>query len=149
MSEREIEKNMDISDKLCFSDETPCVVEHSVNHYEVSLSSWGTPAGMFPSVIFNEHFDSEHSMQVQDPILRKVSEKKCYTPEIQDAELIKVFCEEKGERLQLRLTGPNLFHVVLDKCDFHFGFPFAKNPEKFQVRNDVNFNTTIEIFKYY
>ena len=147
MSEREIEKNMDISDKLCFSDEAPCVVEHSVHHYEDCLTLWGTPAGMFPSVIFTDHIVDGYVYQTS--VLREVSEKKCYTPEIQDAELIKVFCEEKGERLQLRLTGPNLFHAVLDKCDFHFGFPFAKNPEKFQVRNDINFNTTIENFKYY
>ena len=123
---------MQNSENLCFSELVETEVTHGVVHYERSLSEWGTGAGNFPTVRYEEKFiDPDYSVPV--PIKRTVKVKQSYVPVIHEAELIKVSTEEKGEKLRLRLTGQDLYHVVLGKCDFNFGFPFGQNPDKCQV----------------
>jgi hypothetical protein len=68
---------------------------------------------------------------------RIVALKDFYSPRITDAELYRGKPEDGGskEKLQIRLKGSNLSCLVLEKCNFNFGFPFAKNPGNFKVRS--------------
>jgi hypothetical protein len=99
---------------------------------QTSLHEWGVPPNRFPTHIRNEE-TTEHEE-------RRVVLKNCYSPRITDAELSRGKPEDGAskERLQLRLEGYNLSPLVLEKCNFNFGFPFAQNPEHFKVGTPFN-----------
>jgi hypothetical protein len=85
------------------------------------------PLNRFPTHIRNEVTTENEE--------RKVVLKNCYSPRITDAELSRGKPDDGAskERLQLMLKGSNLSPLVLEKCNFNFGFPFAQNPEHFKV----------------
>jgi hypothetical protein len=118
--------------QLCFTEDIPGVVEHSIDNYQEFLIQWGCPAGKFPKDEYITSF-SPDGFDMTFINSREVKEKEKYIPQIRNAEIIKIEREDKPDCLQLKLTGCNILNPVIKKCKLNFGFPFCRDEEKYQV----------------
>ncbi len=106
-------------------------VRHAVENYEEFVAVWGECAGEFEEGYSNTVLVAGEA--VVDYALRRVEVEERYTPEISSAELVRVQSRHK-DILRLRVTGCNLFDIVLEQCQFNFGFPFGRSKDKAVVK---------------
>ena len=106
-------------EKFCSSGKEPTFAEHSIDHYNRRVNTWGTPL-----------FNSRNQV---------VKELNRFKPLIQKAELVKnKSADGDSAILQLQVTGTNLFGILLDKCSFDLRCQFR--PKKEKVKQLTNFN---------
>jgi hypothetical protein len=124
-----IESIIKSSEEQCFdSQNLTKPYYHSVKHYEECLLRWSGLKAFDTKTVFYIQ-----GTEFSEP--RVVKQCKRFEPEVKGAELIRVKSDDgKPDQLRLQLKGHNLFQIVLEKCNFNFGFPFSKTQDRCQVR---------------
>ena len=90
-----------------------------------------------PKVPFRKYptyLDSGVNDQFVMPVCRKVYIKNIFEPVIHSVQLCKIKNSSGTELLRMSFTGMHLYEIVLEKCQFYFSFPFARDAEKTTVK---------------
>ncbi len=115
-------------------------VHHAVEHYQEFMAEWGGWAGEF-----EEFYTATIVLAgetVANLIPRRIEIADRYLPNVTSAELVRVQSRH-SDILRLRITGYNLFNIVLEQCCFNFGFPFGGNSDKVIVKK-MPLGTSVE-----
>lgn len=101
-------------------------VFHGIHDYKEMVARWNKCVG--------KSIDEETVQQIP----RRIEFMDIFHPHIKTAELVQVEKHApKKNYLQLRLTGYHLLEVIIEKCIFFFGCPFARNPDSYTCEKMV------------
>ncbi len=136
----QIEQNFETSVTCHLSDtiQKSVPIHHSVEYYENIVALWSQQT--FDTVQIIESMDSDKCIVIP----REVTIEGWFKPSVISAELVRV-CSRYSDILRLRVTGRNLFELVLDDCQFGcLGFPFASCTADVAVRKMLLPNENLE-----
>ena len=120
---KELEQYMQVKYQQKAKEITPN--PHALSHY----TKWFQENEKFPFGGYPMYFEEPILGTCENTFVdRDIQRKDPFRPKIYSVELTK----SRGDKIFLKLsfTGKYIHNVVLDLCQFNFGFPFGKNKEK-------------------